>query len=178
MAGVQKANSVSRHARHHWCQMAGEGRACHMKPGAVENPVLGENEGEATCLKSWGGWASGTLPLPLLEEVAVMEKVNECLPRGAVKAQRQRGQSWGPWAILVFRPLIWKKPPSPPPHQLSWPCSPPPFLLTSLSITNPFMCNAVPLKWSCSWIACSDTKALARPTCLTLACALHSVHLL
>lgn len=63
-----------------------------MKPGAVENPVLGENEGEAVCLKSWWWWwwwgGPGMLPLSLLEEVVIMEKVSACLPRGAMKAQR------------------------------------------------------------------------------------------
>lgn len=105
MAGVQKANSLSRHARHHWCQMSGEGRVCHMKPGTVENPVLGENEGEAACLKLGGGH-SGMWLLSLLEEVAIMEKVNVCLPRDAMKAQHGKCQKVraGGRAVLVFGP--------------------------------------------------------------------------
>lgn len=60
------------------------------------------------------------LLLSLLEEVESVEKVNVCLPRDAMKAQRgkcQRHQSWGPGGIGIQALLFGKRVP---------PCSPAP----------------------------------------------------
>jgi hypothetical protein len=60
VAGVQKANSPSRHARRYWCQMSEESRVCHIKKACCS----GEKEGKAVCLKSWG-WDHGNVASPL-----------------------------------------------------------------------------------------------------------------
>lgn len=76
------------------------------------------------------------LPLSLLEEVAIMEKVNVRLPRGAIKVQRgkcQRGQSWGVGGIGIQASYLGKGPPL--------------ALLSGFPEHFDPMCSAAPLKW-------------------------------
>lgn len=101
VAGVQKANSLPRHARRHQCQMSEGGRVCHMKPGAVEN------EGKAVCLKSWGRGLGNVASVPAGRgrSCGKGQLVWPEVPGKPVRlANRRWGRSWGPqyWSSRLF----------------------------------------------------------------------------